>query len=390
MKIAVVWNHDSRLLDCSFRFEQYVAGFRALGHQPVVVCTRASGAGFEAPLHLARDAADFRDPGFWRRVGAGVAVIVTWHRMSEVLEAIRAAGTHVAAVADSDGRVGVAVFPGFALERFVAYAKGPVARARAFKHWLGRLWRDRRRRSEEDAEAIRSTRASDVVAFGHGEGVRLFRSFLAYHGEEALAGRLVEVPFTIGASFLSCPVPAIKDDRVVAVGRWDDPQKNAPLLARALERFFAERAGTEAVIFGGGGEGVFAPLAARHPRLDYRGVARQEVVAEALSRARALVFSSRWEGCPHAGLEALCLGATLVATPIPSVRSWTEDGRFGRVARRPRARELARALVDEMASWDAGERDPGTVAAQWRSRVAPEEVCRRLLAGLCYPDFGLG
>ncbi|HEX9733693.1 MAG TPA: glycosyltransferase [Thermoanaerobaculia bacterium] len=382
MKIAVVWNHDSRLLDCSFRFEQYLAGLRALGHEPVMVCARASAAGFEAPFHLAGDAAELREPRFWREVGADVAVIVTWHRMADVLEAMRAAGTRVAAIADSDGRVGVAVFPAFALERFLAYSDGWAQRARAVKHWLGRLGRDRRRPSAEDSEAVRSTRASHAVAFGHGEGVRLFRSFLAWHGEEALASRLVEVPFTIGASFLSCPVLAAKDDRVVAVGRWGDPQKNAPLLARALDLFLAARPATEVVVYGAGGERTFAPLAARRPRLEYLGVAPQEAVAQTLSRSRALVFSSRWEGCPHAGLEALALGATLVGPPLPSLASWTADGRCGRVARRPRPRDLAAALAREMASWDAGERDPRAIAEHWRGQVAPEAVCRRLLAAV--------
>lgn len=379
MKIAIVWNHESRLLDCSFRFEQYIAGFRALGHQPVLVCTAESAAGFDAPLHLADDRSAFRRPEFWREVAAGVAVVVTWHRMSAVLEAMRGAGTRVIAIADSDGRVGVRVFPRFACERILVYGDGWIDRARRFKYWLGRFVSELRTRSEEDDEAIRSTRASDVLALGHAEGARLFRRFLAHHGEEDLAARLVEVPFTIGASFFSCPIPETKDDLVVAVGRWDDPQKNAPLLARALALFAAERPRTAVTIFGAGGERVFAPLAGK---VDYRGVARQEVVAETLSRSRSIVFSSRWEGCPHAATEALALGATLVGTPIPSLVSWTEDGRFGTVARRPRPRDLARALALEMVAWDAGRRDGATIAEHWRPRLVPEGVCRRLLGPL--------
>lgn len=379
MKIAIVWNHESRLLDCSFRFEQYLAGFRALGHRPVLVCTRASAAGFDAPFHLADEASAFGVPGFWREVAAEVAVIVTWHRMSGVLEAMRAAGARVVAIADSDGRVGVRVFPGFAFMRTLAYSEGAMDRARRLKYWLGRLVRELGARSDEDDEAILSTRASDVLALGHAEGVRLFRRFLAHHGEETLASRLVEVPLAIGASFLACPVPAAKDDLVVAVGRWGHPQKNAPLLARALELFLAERPRTSVTIFGADGERVFAPLAGK---VDYRGVAPQEVVAETLSRARSIVFSSRWEGSPHAATEALVLGATLVGTPIPSLSSWTEGGRFGHVARHPRPRALARALALEARAWDAGERDAPAIAAHWRPRLAPEGVCGRLLEPL--------
>ena len=390
MKVAIVWNHASRLLDCSFRFEQYLAGFRTLGHDPVLVCTRASAEGsfsaegFDAPFHLAEDASAFLDPDFWRRVEAEVAVIVTWHRMADVLEAIRAAGTRVAAIADSDGRVGVRVFPLFALKRLGVYSDGWVARAKVFKYWLGRFIFELWRRSEEDDEAIRSTRASDVLALGHGEGLRLFRRFLAHHGEEELGARLVEVPFTIGASFFSCAVPETKDDLVAAIGRWDDPQKNAPLLAEALRLFLDERPGTRVVIFGAGGESVFRALT---DRVDYRGVARQEVVAETLSRARSIVFSSRWEGCPHSATEALVLGATLVGAPIPSLVSWTDGEQFGRVARRARPRDLARTLVLEMRDWDSGRRSATAIAEHWRPRLAPNGVCRALLEPLDHPCF---
>ena len=383
MEVAVVWNHASRLLDCSFRFEQYVEGLRALGHEPVVVATRWSAEGFDAPFHLADDATAFDDPDFWRGVGAEVAVIVTWHRMARVLEAIRAAGTRVAAISDSDGRVGVRAHPGFALERLLVYGDGAVARLRIFKYWLTRYLRERRRLGDEDAEAVASTRASDAVAIGHGEGVRLFRGCLEQWGAGELAERVVEVPFTIGASFFSCEVPEVKDDRVAAVGRWDDPQKNAPLLAAALRHFQAARPGTGVEIFGAGGEDIFRSLG---PRVAVRGVAPQEVVAETLSRCRSVIFSSRWEGCPHAACEALALGATVVGTPIPSLVSWTEQGRFGRVAERSRAGALAAALEREMVAWDTGERDARTVARHWRPRLEPAEVCRRLLAAASGPQ----
>jgi hypothetical protein len=106
------------------------------------------------------------------------------------------------------------------------------------------------------------------------------------------------------------------------------------------------------------------------------------VVAETLSRARSILFSSRWEGCPHSAMEALVLGATVIGTPIPSLVSWTEDERFGRVASRARPRALARAMLEEMAAWDVGARDARAIAAHWRPRLDPAEVCRRLLEPL--------
>ncbi len=378
LKIALVWNHRSRLLDCSFRFEQYVEGFRALGHDPVVVCDRALTEGFDGPLEVAESAAELTEPGFWRRVGAEVAVIVTWHRMSTVLSAIRAAGSRVISIADTDGRLSLRAYPWAALERLTVYQDSFTGRLRALKYWLERLLGAAAGGCSEDREAVASTRASDAVIFGHERGKQYFERFLAGRGELQLGECLAVVPFAIGASFLSCPVPAAKDDRVVAIGRWDDPQKHAGLLASAIARCLDGETRTEVVIFGRGAETRFASLA-RHPRVRLAGVQPQETVARALASARSIVFASRWEGSPHAALEALVLGATLVGPPIPSLASWSAGGRYGTVSRSHRPASLARALKHELAAWQDGRRDPEKISRYWRARLAPEVVCQRML-----------
>jgi len=378
MKIAIVWNHESRLLDCSFRFEQYLHGFRALGHAPLLVCHSGREEGFPEPAEAYPPAA-FADADLWREIGAEVAVIVTWHRMPEVLQAIRSAGTRVVAISDSDGQVGVRAHPRVTFERLWMYHSGWKEKARCTKYWLEKLlWRGR----EEDRMYLESTRSSDVLVLGSSEGRRHFRRFLESQGEGRLDDRVTVVPFNIGASFLSCPLPEAKDDRIVAIGRWGDPQKDAGLLAAAGEILFRQRPQTELVIFGSGGEPWFSGLSERQPRLDYRGVADQAEVARTLARSRSIVFSSRWEGSPHAANEALATGATIVGTPIPSLVSWSQGGRFGRVAARATPRLLAGAMLAEMEDWDRGRRDHVAIAAEWRRRLAPENVCRELLDAL--------
>lgn len=391
-----MWNYPSRLVHGSFRFEQYVAGFRALGHDPVAVCAEGAEEGFEGPVLTAPAseplvAEPFEDPAFWSEVGADVAVVVTWHRMPGVLRAIREAGTKVAAFADSEGRIGTRRHWGYHFERHWHYLDGPAAKARFAVRWLrdrlGERWRGR---YPEDELAVQSTRASDVVAIGHEEGRRLFVEVLEANLAPELAERVVVVPFTVGESVFRLDVPEEKEDHIVGVGRWDDPQKHAPRLAKALDRFFVRRSSTKVELFGRGaseeeaeGDAPFAPfaaVAARHPgRLRLRGVRPQEEVAESMRTARTIVFSSRWEGCPHAALEALCLGCTVVGTPIPSLKSWSEDGRYGRVAGGWSAGALAGALEREMASWSAGRRAPREISRHWRERIRPEAVCGRLL-----------
>jgi glycosyltransferase involved in cell wall biosynthesis len=380
MKVAIAWNWPSRLIECSFRFEQYAAGLRALGHDPVFVCSRDAAIGFPGDFHLCETREEMKQPSFWREVGAAAVLIVTWHRMAEELQAIREAGSRAVAISDSDGRAGTKLFWRWNLERQILYQPTRIAKLRFFKNWLTLQARQRFWRSfPEDRLSVESTRESDVVALGHQQGVANFRRFLQSMGAGELGEKLRVVPFTIGASFLSCPLPEQKENRIVAIGRWNDPQKNAELMAATLRLFLKRNPETKVDIFGQGGEPFFGEMQKEFPGLAYRGTQQQEVVAETLARARAILFSSRWEGCPHAAIEMLALGGTLVGTRMPSLESWIEEGSYGRVAA-PRPGALAKAIEEEMKAWDTGRRDAQAIAATWRERVRPETVCAALLA----------
>ncbi len=107
MRIALVWNSPARLADISLRLELYVRGFAALGHEALTVCWPGAGEGYPCPTVTADEAALGRTD-FWRDLGAEVALVITWHRMGEILAAQRAAGMRTINVPDSDGCVGAA------------------------------------------------------------------------------------------------------------------------------------------------------------------------------------------------------------------------------------------------------------------------------------------
>lgn len=383
MKIAIVWNYHSQLLHCSFRFEQYVRGLRALGHQPVVVCRRASAEGFDGPLEVAEDRAAFAEAGFWETVGAEVAIIVTWLRMPAVLAAIRAAGTRAVAIADTDGLIGMRLHPLITLERMIVYERGGRATLRCLKYWLTRYLKEATTGSDEEREMVASARNSDLLVLCSAEAQRHLARFLAHHGEAQLSDRLFAMPFVIAEPFLTSPVPATKECRITAIGRWSDPQKDPGLLVAALARVLAARPELEVVIFGAGGQDWFGPLAERFPSVSYRGEQHYGIVAETLGSCRAVVVSSRWESGPHVATEALAMGATIIGPAmIPGLVSWSEQRRFGHLAARSRPGSLARAIEREMEAWDQGRRDPRAIAEYWRPRLDPAYVCGQLLDAL--------
>src|SRR5207302_4946457 len=97
------WQAAARLSDISFRHDLYVRGFEALGHQAIIVCPQESAEGYPGRVHTIASAAELAEPDLWRQLDCNVAVIITWHGMTDVLAAMRAAGTRTVALADSDG-----------------------------------------------------------------------------------------------------------------------------------------------------------------------------------------------------------------------------------------------------------------------------------------------
>ncbi len=387
MRVAVVWNYGTPLRQCSFRFEEYVRGLESLGHEALLACPESSNDGFPAPIVSPPGGGGLENETFWRRLAVDAAIVPCFHQMSRLLETIRNVGAGTIAMGDSDGQMGLRAFPLATLRRKVfAGAVGRGGQFRQLRFLVRRYLLSFRRPDPQDAEFVRSAEASDVLVLGCEEARSHFSRFLRSAGARHLEHRVHVSPLAINRVYVDSTDLGRDRRGMVAIGRWDDPQKNAPLLARALSRYLG-RAGRETSedpvrIFGAGGEGVFEALVRRFPNVEYHGPQYPEVLADALAASRFIVFSSRWEGAPHAGCEALSMGATVVGTPIPSLRSWSEGGAYGRVASAHRAGPLAAAIAAEQDAWQRGERDPAGIAAVWRQRSSGPGVCRTLLEAL--------
>ncbi len=386
MRIAVVWNHGTPLSQCSFRFEEYIRGLEQLGHEAFVVCPQLSDDGFPVPTFSPPLGEGLANREFWLDLKVEAAIVPSFHQMSHLLDLLVGIGVRTIALGDSDGQMGLRAFPLATMKRMVyAGVSDRRHRRRQLAKLALRYLCSFQRRDPLDAEFLRSARFSDVLILGNAESRDHFRRFLRKAGAGDDADRVHVAPLAINRVF--CEFSDLDRERrgLVAIGRWDDPQKNAPLLARALRRYL-DGAGDESDapvhIFGAGGEEHFRDLCGRYPNVIHHGPQHPPVLAEALAGSRSIVFSSRWEGSPHAGCEALSMGATIVGTPIPSLRSWSEDGAYGRVASAHRAGPLARAIADEQAAWRRGERDPASIAAVWRERSGGRGVCEAMLAAL--------
>lgn len=386
MNIGLVWPANHRLVDITVRYERYVRGFESLGHRVVTVCPEPTATGYPHAVHTVPTPDDLLDPGLWRGLGLDAAVVIAWLRMPELLAAIKTACPRLVSVGDSDGVVGVRVWPLTILRRMVAFHTSWRRKLGAAKHWL--LLAAGGYRAEE-APVIRSADAADLITMTSPGARDNLAALFAYHRRPDLSDKISVAPYPVDEGFLTGAVSAAADraDRVVAIGRWDDPQKDAPLLAAGIERAAARLPTTEFVLVGRNGEAAFARLRRRVPRVRYLGVQPPDAVAELLRGSRALVVSSRWESGPIVAFEALAVGAGVIGPEWVPVCRWACDGRScGSLFRRRSGADLGAAIVREMTAWRSGERNPAKIAALWRPRVDQAAVCRAMLSPLAPTD----
>jgi glycosyltransferase involved in cell wall biosynthesis len=379
LKIGLVWPGPNRLTEITVRYERYVRGFERLGHRVVTICPAETAVGYEPAVHTVADAAALRSPGLWQELGLDVAVVIAWLRMPELMAAIKAACPHVVSVGESDGVVGVRVQPFTILRRMIAFHPRWRQKLGAAKHWV--LLAAGGYRALE-RPVLESASAADLITMTSPGARANLAAVFAYHGRPELAGKAVVVPYPVDDPFLTGDVPPSADrpERVVAIGRWDDPQKDAPLLADGIAWAAARLPEVEFVIVGRNGGGVFDRLCRRNPRVRYLGIQPPEVIARLLRESRALVLSSRWESGPIVAFEALASGTSVVGPLwVPACAWCCGEGPYGTLFRRRSGAALGEALLQELIAWRDGVREPAKTAELWRGRFDPTAVCRAML-----------
>lgn len=98
-----------------------------------------------------------------------------------------------------------------------------------------------------------------------------------------------------------------------------------------------------------------------------------------IAPSQMLLMPSNWEGFALAAGEAVCLGCSIVGTPIGSLEYLVGDGERGTIADSFDTSAVLDALKAEAARWERGERNPARIAATWRGRINRRAVGGALL-----------
>lgn len=354
---------------------QITIGLREAGVDAFLVPFQPAASNGQAPFPIVAEG-----PGsdvLWARAEADVVLVFSRldPRHTALLRRLKARGSRIIVKADTDGTLGYPLIPNYL--RAVMFSRDPIG-------WIVRNAKWRMPVKAFVARKIEHIRLADAVIIESPDALANVVRVLEYWGEGHLAGRLHFVPNPVAPDVCEAPLRP-KDNVIAASGRWDDEgAKNTRVLVRVLGDFLQERPDYRSVVAGTGAEHVnrFARSLTRdaRARMEVRGVVARGDLTEVLSRTRVCVVPSRLESFGIAAAEALCLGCSVVVTPIESLRYLSARGETGTVAHGFTRGALLAALREDVDKWSRGAYDPARTAEHWRPILSRREVARAILA----------
>jgi hypothetical protein len=323
---------------------------------------------------------------WWQAHDLDGVALLSWGqpRYRPIIDAIRMAGCKVIHFTDTNGIRSPLAGPLAHLHIQFAYHWNKPLAVRILRAllslpsgWLIDTWR-------YDPSRAAMIEAGDAFCAATPAAQKRFRRLVRIFGKDNGAEKVQILPFPVSFHF-GAEIKFQKEDIVVAVGRWDSPQKRAPLLTATISLAAQTRPNTQFQIFGRSGDFLVQwhkklPESVR-TRVILAGIVPNEELANAYRRARVMLVSAAYEGCHVSSAEAVCSGATIVScrSPLLEAVEWHASQQSGRTARRANPPSLTRALLEELEAWDQGQRDPFTIAESWRKVFLPNYVANKLL-----------
>jgi glycosyltransferase involved in cell wall biosynthesis len=316
---------------------------------------------------------------YWRKVPDDVIIAYTWlsKRYLPLISAMKIAGKFVIAKADSDGRYS---FPqtNRQLSFQYLYKNFHTLGVKESFRRIYRILRTRltsRQRIRQIAEHIRL--ADKVIIESPQAQVNLSYSLL-YWGFNLLS-KIHAIPNPVASDIMDVSVPS-KERQIVAVGRWEDTEhKNTMRMIRVLCHFTKLRPDYTIVIIGSGKEIIqrfISKLTTQLPtQIHLTGQISHNEVIHYLAKSQIFFMPSNREGFSIAAAEAVCMGCTIVGTPIECLTFLTLGGVSGTIATDFTEFPLLNALLIDVHKWEVGYYDPQSISHFWRNNL-----CRKVIA----------
>ena len=174
----------------------------------------------------------------------------------------------------------------------------------------------------------------------------------------------------------------VKENIVVAVGRWDFVVKDWPLLFEIAKRFLIIRPDWKIVVIGQPAElsaKTKREMASLENRLILTGPLEHEQLSRWNRKAKIYLLTSYYESFNIAAAEALCCGCSVVAPAQIASASYFASFQSGTPSYVRTPDHMTDALIAEVDEWETGQRDPGKISESALRIFDAEMVAKRYL-----------
>ncbi|NLF89605.1 glycosyltransferase [Candidatus Bathyarchaeota archaeon] len=361
---------------------QIPLGLQDIGTQTeLITLHKGELADYKAPFPICKTEWDqLSQKTFWAADGSDAVVSYTWlgAQYMPMLQKIKASGKKAIIKIDSDGHVGWPLHP--------VYLRIPLSEAKSFRNFKSRVTYNipfkflHKRAIAAALGRIKQIELSDGVIIESPAALANLNYFLNWWGRQDLTKKTYFVPDPVTPDFMDAPLQK-KTNVIISYGRWHDiPQKNTVNLVKTVASFLKMRPEYTAIIFGSGKE-LLEKLVSAYPkditdRFQLPGFVEREKIRCLLAGAKMFLAPSRWESFGIAVGESLCMGCSVVGTPVESFQYLAAEGFSGTVSSDFSQKRFLSSLVADAAKWDSGFYDPDRIAAFWRPKLD-----RRAVAG---------
>jgi glycosyltransferase involved in cell wall biosynthesis len=326
----------------------------------------------------------FNSKQFWLENDSDIILAYTWLSASytPLIEKIKSIGKKVLIKSDSDGRIGYPLPP--------SYLRAPIFEEATLKNLLRHVWWRMPFKSlhlKRAAQRIRQIELSDGVIIESPDALSNLNYFLTKWGRRDLIKKTHFIPNPVTPEFINSKIDK-KENIVVSVGRWDDPApKNTKMMVEVVTEFLKNRYDYTSTIIGTGEEKVESLIEGVpkniRDRIKITGFVEHDKIKDFLLNAKMLFIPSRWESFSVAACEALCMGCSIVGTPIESLRYLSMQGFSGTIASTFKKEAILAALIQDSMKWDYDYYQPDEIADFWRGKVDRKSVAEQIANLAC-------
>ena len=138
--------------------------------------------------------------------------------------------------------------------------------------------------------------------------------------------------------------------------------------------------GWRLVIIGEESSKIKSLLKKSEPNIDIEAIEKIEhqLIGKYLEKSKIFFAPSNHESFNLAVAESLCFGCSLAGTPLESFFYFSDQERFGTIAKNFKIMEIKKALENEILKWDNNQYNSSEISKYWREQLSPEIVVKSI------------